>query len=284
MPDGAARVIITGGARTVLTEHTTFYINSSTGNDTTGDGSSAHPWATIQYAYGWVGQNLDQAKYVVTLQLSNGDHEGIYSDDAVGKNNGPIVVLGNLADVTACRITKGTGPINVGSYAYMTGTTGALSAIYFNFVTFHGTGGTTVFSGYANYVGLGADPINGFLSGKIKYTGSFTAIADSGYSGKVEMYGDHEFALSVGSVLYWMQTYFSYSWQNMDVITFTNALSFAEATIVAGALSYSFYQHISISGTNTGKKYDSYDNSVIQANSAMPGTIAGTKSTGGIGP
>ena len=47
-----------GGMVVVMTQTTTFYIDNNTGSDTTGDGSSGNPWATLQhgveFCYHWI--------------------------------------------------------------------------------------------------------------------------------------------------------------------------------------------------------------------------------------
>lgn len=55
-------------ARQYLTAPQTYYI-ASTGSDTTGDGSSANPWATPVKAYDWCRDNLDLGGQKVTIQL-----------------------------------------------------------------------------------------------------------------------------------------------------------------------------------------------------------------------
>ena len=57
--------------RLQLTANAWFFV-STTGNDVTGNGSSANPWATVQKAYNWVADNLDFAGHGVQIQLSPG--------------------------------------------------------------------------------------------------------------------------------------------------------------------------------------------------------------------
>ena len=46
------------GVRTQLTADRTYYV-ATTGSDSTGDGSSGAPWATIQYGVDWIATNID---------------------------------------------------------------------------------------------------------------------------------------------------------------------------------------------------------------------------------
>lgn len=62
--------------RIILTGPTTFYINASTatipGNDTTGDGTAAKPWASIAHAWNTVLSSYDAAGNTITFQYSAG--------------------------------------------------------------------------------------------------------------------------------------------------------------------------------------------------------------------
>jgi hypothetical protein len=59
------------GARHNLAADITYYINT-TGNDTTGDGSSGAPWATPQKALDYLEDNIDFGGHTVTIQLAAG--------------------------------------------------------------------------------------------------------------------------------------------------------------------------------------------------------------------
>ena len=57
----------------VITTDTTFYV-ATTGNDTTGDGSSGSPWATLSHAYDYLGDYIwDTSNVSVTIQLGDGE-------------------------------------------------------------------------------------------------------------------------------------------------------------------------------------------------------------------
>lgn len=57
-----------------LTEDVTVYVNGSTGNDLTGDGTSALPFATIQKAVGALPKWLDG--HTATIDIAEGTYEG----------------------------------------------------------------------------------------------------------------------------------------------------------------------------------------------------------------
>jgi hypothetical protein len=65
-------------ARTCLTANLSIYINSFTGSDISGDGSSANPFATLQYSHDYVQQNYDLSnKFTVTYEANGNFTSGI---------------------------------------------------------------------------------------------------------------------------------------------------------------------------------------------------------------
>jgi len=86
---------IEGKLRILLLGPTTFYIDVTNGNDTTGTGEQAKPWRTIQHAMIWIAQHIEQAYQTITLQLAPGTYDpfGIY----VG-TTGPIILNGDKAN------------------------------------------------------------------------------------------------------------------------------------------------------------------------------------------
>ncbi len=56
------------GSRTYLTGPATYYVSNS-GSDAIGDGSSAHPWATLAHAYNWCRDALDLGGQKVTISV-----------------------------------------------------------------------------------------------------------------------------------------------------------------------------------------------------------------------
>ena len=61
------------GGRTLLTGSTTYHV-STTGNDSTGDGSSGNPWATGQHALDYVAANIDIGEQSCVIQLADGTY------------------------------------------------------------------------------------------------------------------------------------------------------------------------------------------------------------------
>jgi hypothetical protein len=53
----------------------TYYV-STTGNDTTGDGSSGSPWATPEYAFTFISMNVDLSGFTAEVKLADGTYPG----------------------------------------------------------------------------------------------------------------------------------------------------------------------------------------------------------------
>jgi hypothetical protein len=92
------------GVRTVLTEDTTFYV-ATTGNDSTGDGSSGNPWATLQHSNDVICQTLDLNGWNVLIQIADGTYQGFvggFGCNSAGSDpagNFPSIIFqGNLSD------------------------------------------------------------------------------------------------------------------------------------------------------------------------------------------
>ena len=90
---GANWRLINFSARQSLTANTTYYVSTS-GSDTTGNGSSGSPWATRLFAATWIQANIDLAGFNVIISVANGS----YSDQLVV--SGPFVGATGATSVT----------------------------------------------------------------------------------------------------------------------------------------------------------------------------------------
>jgi hypothetical protein len=78
-PSGTAAVI-----RKTLTADTTYNV-TAVGNDTTGDGSVATPWLTLQHAYDTITSSYDLAGHHATIQVGPGTYDGVmYTNSWIG--------------------------------------------------------------------------------------------------------------------------------------------------------------------------------------------------------
>jgi hypothetical protein len=71
-----AGAIIGSGVREKLTANRTYYVDITTGNDTTGTGASGTPWQTLEKALFWIAQNLDLNGLTVEIKLADGTYQG----------------------------------------------------------------------------------------------------------------------------------------------------------------------------------------------------------------
>jgi hypothetical protein len=262
----------------ICTANAQFYV-STTGSDTSGDGTAVKPFKTLQYAYLWLAVNVDPSGYTVVLNLADGDYEGIFSDDSVGKFSGSILIQGNRSNVAACRIVE-----NDNGCIYLTANSGGQSTVYLNYITIHGTSGNAAAINcyYNNMVSAGGDYINGFTAQAMKYTGTFYAIVDMGYGGRVEIYGNPVLALSVSAIdNFVICSTFGYVWIFLNAMTTNSPLAMNDSFMFLGELSYGLYRENSHSGTFTGKQYDVNTNSVLTKTNTPPGNVSGTTASGG---
>ena len=98
-------------SRIMLTGPTTFYI-ATTGNDTTGDGSSGNPWATPGGACDRLLVGYDLAGQVCTLQLADGTYTSSTQlfGMLVGQRSADhLLIKGNYSNPYACIIRPTSG-------------------------------------------------------------------------------------------------------------------------------------------------------------------------------
>lgn len=248
-----------GRTRLILTADATFYVATS-GNDTTGDGSSGAPWATIQGALDKIWRTIDGGGYNVTIQVADGTYAvDLVTRRLVGVTR--LTISGNAPNTSAVVIGSGTP----GTTAFRHDTEGDYRLLNLKL------------AGVAAVIHRGAYLIcenqpssaTGFLCwnalyGRLMLTGT-TAVSGA----------------SVGSVL--SASYSGVLIVSSATITVSPALTvtqFASATLM-GLISVA---STTISGTVTGKRYTVSGSSAVQAPSGgsttfFPGSTAGTVSS-----
>lgn len=92
------------GAGPALFENTTYYVNATSGSDTTGDGSSSAPYATLQKAISVVPKNLNG--YQATVILSGTFDVSGYT--FYGHSNGQCVIKANNVGEATLQIQNGS--------------------------------------------------------------------------------------------------------------------------------------------------------------------------------
>ena len=96
--NGTLHAILNATPRTVLSANENYYI-SSTGSDSTGDGSSGNPWGSLQYAVDWVAANIDGAGlFGITLNVSPGTFPGCTLPGAPSLKY--LYILGSISGAT----------------------------------------------------------------------------------------------------------------------------------------------------------------------------------------
>ena len=102
----ANQINIRSNTREILTANRTYYV-ATTGNDTTGDGSSGNPWATIQHAYDVIVATLDTAGYTVTIQVADGTYTTGIEITKAWMGGGNVHILGNTSTPSNVVISTG---------------------------------------------------------------------------------------------------------------------------------------------------------------------------------
>ncbi|WP_038367821.1 hypothetical protein [Bosea sp. UNC402CLCol] len=97
--------------RLELTAPTTFYVDSSSGNDATGDGSMALPWASLAKAAQWTRDNVDLRGNQLKIKLAAGDYASAWiAGPWVGfADPDSVLIEGDLAAPYSCRINAASG-------------------------------------------------------------------------------------------------------------------------------------------------------------------------------
>lgn len=252
--------------RAVLTGPTTYYVDRLNGSDTTGDGSQAHPWKTIQFSVMWIKREIDFALQGVTLQLvgSNYDERVVIATHPVGHH--VFTIRGNpstpsnclwvatavsdapLVSVTdyGCVVLDG---IELGSY--VTGTT-LVHAWQHSIVDLQNVLYGSCIAGTMLLTGDG---------GKINFTGP--QIIDGNAASFANAQGG---VIEMGGVS----------------VTMPNALSFDQ--FAAAALGGKITRTAGFSGAGAGscvgKQYSVGPGGVLMGGSMLPGNVAGTNDRG----
>lgn len=91
-----------GTAKPRLSGNTDFYVATS-GNDTTGDGSSGAPWATVQKAIDTLTGKYDFAGFTGTVNVANGTYPAFQNSLPV---DGKLIISGNVSSPSSVIISS----------------------------------------------------------------------------------------------------------------------------------------------------------------------------------
>jgi hypothetical protein len=262
-----------------LTANQTYYVRKDGSNSNDGLTNTAlGAWLTLQYAFDWVCQNIEGGGWTVTLQLGDSatPYDGLYPT----KNfDGTIYITGNHSDVTAVTI-KDLGNTICALESPLTVLTVILSDM-----TLEGTLNTynALRAWYKNYLGIGWDPVAGNYGRPMKIKGKWRYIFEAGYQGRAEWYGPTTVDLSTTTLrgFAYVNTQ-GYMWLAPSSVNLVSAFTMSVAWMMIETLSYAYFRcDGGVTGTATGSKYSVTSNSISEQGSTLPGTVAGSTSTGG---
>lgn len=256
-----------GGNRVELTEDTTYYV-ATTGNDTIGDGTVGAPWLTIQKAVDWVAANVDGMGYAVIIQVADGSYTSV---TVSGKD---------LVGVSLCTIRGNTTtPTNVDIEGSGSAVWGFLR-LHTNykvegFHTDQATSGLLFVAAEGSVLELGVNSLGNAGSSNHIYAIRKGTIH---ISGNLTISGSATYSIAAGD--------FSYIFvQSAISITFSGTPTF-NTTAFAFGISNIQLGNVTFSGSVTGKRYESRENSLIDTNgggaSFIPGNSSGSTATGGL--
>jgi hypothetical protein len=268
--------------RIVLGASLELYINASTGNDATGNGTSAAPWATLQHARDWAMQNLDLGgQFGVVYSCVGAFAAGVSCVNALAGASGTAEQF-SFAATSSITATNGNcisvagGGTNVG---IVVGAGAVLSLSASGSAGGQGQGLNVFQSGTLTVSGSGSVNFGSCSGGHVvENSGGINLTCNYTISGNAPV---HWSLQGPGSIVLG-QT-------GSQVITLTGTPAFSVAFAngggagPAGILVSS--STVSFSGSATGSRYNITQNCTLQTNgggaSFLPGNAAGTVSSGG---
>lgn len=261
-----------GALRRLLTEGLTLYV-STTGNDTTGDGTVTQPFRNISRAWEHICLDLDLNSKVVIIQLAPGAYEGGAS--VYGDQGNPV-----YQDYMHYLIPVGGGTIKV---------KGDPAAAQNYTVTYHERSDYCAFE----MIGTGAvitlegitleDPYLYTIDGGVIGINECRLVGVSGSAANFVMHGGN-MSLYACTILGPWASLFTVLSGHVTIAgtnTFSATPTFADAVAVV-TIGGTMRLFGSMPGSVTGKRYRAESNGVISGVAVLPsGTIAGTTATGG---
>lgn len=261
-------ITVATGGRETLTADRTYYVRTDGSNSNTGLANTAGgAFLTIQKAVDVVSGTLDLSIYNVTIRVVAGTYTGSTTlKTLIG--SGKVAIRGDTADLTSTVIsTTASDCFNFGSGYYGTYTLEYLKLQ----TTTSGSCISTIGNGVLTFQNLnfGASPENHIVLGVGTFaqaTGNYTI------SGAA---GTH--AASYDGAQLRIQSL---------TITITGTPAFGGQFITVGRGGNILANGLTFSGTATGKRYTSGENSILftggAATTYFPGSVAGTTATGGL--
>lgn len=255
------------GTRQTLATNTTFYVSPS-GSDTTGDGSVGNPWRQITFAMSVVSGFIDGGPFNVTIQAATGAYDPFVFLPTVG--SGTFLVNGDTVTPTNCTISNSTD--------FVTNLTMNVACIW------------TVAGFALNNTAATFCPNIGVYAGKLTVQnmqiGNSPTLVTTGQFGSLTIYAGTITVVGSGTVLFYasggiIQTAGA-------TVNFPSPVTYSSTTYGADTLGiiYAYSTTFGTPGNVTGVRYNVATNAIIQTFGGgatyLPGSIAGSASTGGI--
>ena len=266
--DGVHWVIVdSSNQRIALGANTTFYV-ATTGNDSTGNGTSGTPWLTIQHAINVLNSKYDLAGYTATINVADGTYTTpiVLTTPFVGGSVKNVVINGNSVTPSNVIIsTTSADCINVSNIG--------VSIYVQNLKLQTTTGGSCLFAQYGGTIWYKNIVFGACAANQISAFAGSPVLADGNYSisgsAQCHINTNGSSQVSTGSV----------------TVTITGTPAFSIAFASVGTTSVYGAQSATFSGSATGVRYVLASNGVIYTNGAgatfLPGNSSGTTATGG---
>ncbi len=242
--------------RKQLTANTTFYV-TTTGNDSTGDGSVGAPWLTVQKAIDVLTSKYDGGGYNATINVGSGTFAGAsITNPFIG---GGIIVNGNGAANTTIGVIYASSicSIQVQNYKASNLSGPALQA---------DQGGRIVVGAGMNFGACSGEHMLASNGGKIIRTAAYTISGNASYHLRA---GSGSFITESAAILVTVST---------AIVVTAFALSTGSSMLDTPATSFT-------GSAVTGSRHSVTSNAVINVNGAgttfFPGSTAGSTATGG---
>jgi hypothetical protein len=287
--DGTQWQMITGGTQRtgqipLLQKNADWYVNPTTGNDTTYDGTSptiisatVGPFQTIQRAV--------QETYKYNMNgYSQKIHcaDGTYQPFTAGQTNGvgTVYIEGNIANPQNCTITATANNVNC---AFFYGGNWAMGGFRLSSV-----------SPAMDCFALNNTGTVGTVYGSMRFGPSARFHMSSGWISLLQIADSTQITVESGgnAVSHISSTYANMLVGNLNTsihpdITFAGPVTFSTCYNWTnnGGMSFIIYRNIVNPGNVTGKRYLAQMNGIVNVNQQgvnyYPGTVAGTTDTGG---
>lgn len=248
--------------RTILSSGANYYV-ATTGNDSTGNGLSGNPWATLPHAYQWVLQNIDTAGYNVTINVADGTYSAGVNVTAPLVGGGQLLFVGDTSTPANCIISSSSNcftsyigiPTSIAGFKCISSGGAAIAAV---------NGGQLYINGKMEYGTCGSQHFN------IQGVGSYINI------------GAYNYTISGGATAHWACGFGanSIAITGGSVITLTGTPNFSSAFATIGECALCVCNNLTFSGSATGQRFTVSNGGHISTNGGganyLPGNSAGS--------